>query len=159
MPNYIIPTEENIQSAMAMLFGEDTEISAGEAVAPGTGKVCQIVDYIDPDGATVAACTCDINFGAYSGAALTMMPAATAQDMAKEGDISKPMKDNVYEVMNIISRYLMSENTPHLKLSKSYDEADMPDALKTMVENKAAQVDYSISIPNYGSGNISIYIS
>lgn len=159
MPNYIIPSEDEMLSAMAMLFGEDTEINEGQAIEVGSGKVCQVVDYINLEGATVAACTCDIDFGAYSGAALTMMPAATAQDMAKEGDISQPMKDNVYEVMNIFSRYLMNENTPHLKLHKSYDESDAPTALKTMLENTADQINYSISIPNYGAGNISIFIT
>ena len=46
----------------------------------------------------------DINFVCSSGAALTMVPAKVAQRAAKDNDITPVIKENTWEVFNILSR-------------------------------------------------------
>lgn len=159
MATYVVPSDTDVKNALAMFFGEDTVIGEGENIALDSKEAFQAADFISPEGETVAAFVCDLPLTAYAGAALTMIPAAGAEDAVKTGDVSKLMLDNTYEVVNIISQFLMNNHTPHLKLSKMYSAKEAPDALKEMVGKTAEQISFKVDIPNYGSGNISIMIT
>ncbi len=57
----------------------------------------------------VAICVCGLEFEAYSGAALFMIPADAANEMIAGQSVTDAILDNFYEVMNICSKLLMSD--------------------------------------------------
>ena len=67
------------------------------------------------------------------------------------------MKENVYEVMNICSRLLMSDDTPHLKLENMYnDVAELSEEAVDMIKTAEGSSHFDIDIPNYGKGRLSL---
>ena len=72
--------------------------------------------YVSDDGTPVALCGCDMAFAANSGAALSMLPPNVAKEAAKDKELTPVMLANLHEVMNICTRLMLRDDSPHLKL-------------------------------------------
>lgn len=154
MSGYRKPDAEGVKAIMRMLFGEDVAVTPA-AAPPPAGPVAS---FVDPDGRAVAAAQCDVAFGAYAGAALSMIPPAGAEDAVAEGRLSDGMTDNLHEVMNICSKLFMDDQTPHLRLDRMYAAADeVPDEVQAVLGGTAA--DLLVGIPRYGDGVIRLSVA
>ena len=150
---FLTPTEESLLTTLQFLYGEDLEVSASSA--PESDKALWAL-YVSADGTPVAVASCDVAFGCYAGASLSMIPAGGAQDAAESGEISAGMLENLKEVMNICSNLMMDDSTPHLKFEKVYNSAnDLPDAGKALLDSASGPA-FQVTIPGYGSGVISL---
>lgn len=86
-----------------------------------------------------------------------MLPVTAAKDAIKAKKLEQAMLDNLYEIMNILSTELMSEQTPHLKLATLYpDLGKIPPDVKAMLGAVKGRVDFSVSVPRYGNGGLSL---
>lgn len=152
---FSLPDEPALTQMMAMLYGDSMTVKPGNPVdASGNNPVAV---YVDDNGAPVAACVCDPAFGAYAGAALTMIPPGGASDAAKSGELSGAMMDNLGELMNILSRLFMLGKTPHLKLDTVYPNAgQLPDNVKTMLDAVTGRVGFDVNFDRYGSGVVAL---
>ncbi len=150
-----IPADRETTGVLSMLYGDGLVVKKAEE-NPSIENDALVGLFVDSEGNTVAACTCDVPFAAYGGAALSMMPKGGAEDAAESGEISPVMQENVYEVMNICSRLLMNDSTPHLKLTDMYEGLDkVPEEAVEVIKN-ASGVKFEVEIPNYGKGHLSI---
>lgn len=153
MAGFVKPTNMAILNYLQMLFGDDVKVDKGTSVAPAKGF---IGTFVDDEGQVVGGCVADINFAAYAGAAMSMLPKGAADDAIKSKDVTEVMTGNLGEVFNILSRVVMDEGSDHLRyrevLSPEAD-ADVAGTLKALSENA-----FAISIPKYGKGQLSIYI-
>ena len=130
-----IPNDSDVKQMLGMLYGNGLGVDPGEPVATDAGSRSIVAVYINDAGEPVTACCCDLPFAAYSGAALSMIPAGGAEDAASSGDLTEMMRGNLHEVMNICSRLFISENTPHLKLEALYDNPEvLPEAARTLAQ-------------------------
>ena len=153
--NFIVPTEKSVASLLAMIFGDGLGVDGGDAVDLDSQHVAT---FIDDDDKLVAACACDKAFVAYSGAALSMIPADVANEMINGNTISEALIGNFYEVMNICSKLLMSDTSSHLRLDKTLEPGAGSDALASL--NGASEtVAFCVDIPSYGSGTLTFLIS
>mgnify|MGYP000240575509 CR=1 FL=1 len=92
------------------------------------------------------------------GAALTMVPADAANDMVNSRDFTEVALSNFHEVMNICSRLLMSDDSPHLRLDETLAPASAAHAISA-AETLAKPASFSVDIPQYGKGNIAFRIA
>ena len=152
--NFVQPTLEQVFGMLGMLFGDGTEVTPTEAPDLSLGYVG---NYVNPEGETVAACICDRAATAYFGAALSMLPPGGAADAAKGGEISETMEANLYEIMNILTRLVMDDETPHLKLEKVQKVDD--DAAINAIRENAAGCHFHVVVPRYGSGTLSFLVT
>ncbi len=152
--NFVVPTEQSVASLLAMIFGDGLGVNGGDAADLGSQHVAT---FIDDEDKLVAACVCDKAFVAYSGAALSMIPANVANEMISGNSISDALIGNFYEVMNICSKLLMSDSSAHLRLDKTLDPGTGGDALAAL-EGTAEKVAFRVDIPNYGSGTLTFLI-
>ncbi len=154
--SYYLPNDSETLGVLSMLYGDDIKVANDEeSLAMEDSKLYGL--YVDSEGVPVGVCLCDTHFAAYAGAALSMLPPGGAEDAAESGDISATMKENVYEVMNICSRLLMSDDTPHLKLENMYnDVAELSEEAVEMIKAAEGGSHFGIDIPNYGKGRLSL---
>ena len=155
MPKFRIPTPITTTDILGMVFGEDTDSFDGTPVDPSQSYVAT---FIDDEGELVAIGACDTAFGAYAGAALSLIPKPGAQDAIKEGSLPQPMVDNLYEVMNICTRLLMDDRTPHLRLQQLLAPGESPQEAQALVDAGHA-VHMKVDVPRYGMGLVSFYVS
>ena len=110
--------------------------------------------FINDENEPVAVCASDIEFAAFAGCSLTMLPPGAAEDAVKGKKLEPMMQDNFNEVMNIFSRLFMNDKTPHLRLDKCYSLGDTPQAFLDIANNAENNYSMEIEIPRYGKGNV-----
>ena len=156
--NHPIPDSETVGETFQMLLGRDVGVSDAKPSSDGKQVVAS---FVHADGSAAAACTCEVALAAATGCALSMIPAGTAKDAAKEGALSGSMKSNFYEVMNIFSRLLMNDHSPHLKLAGLFDSiADSPADIADLIANAPERRGYKVSVGGgYGEGVVSVFTS
>ena len=110
-----------------------------------------IAVFQDDDGADAALCFCDWPLAAGLGASLTMIPAAAAEDMANDKELSDLARDNLYEVMNIFSSLFMDDKSAHLKLVEVFPKGskDVP-----TIDGELQTVTFKLDPSPYSPGLI-----
>ena len=160
MEKFAVPDAMDISRLFAMLISDDVEVEPAAESDSGVGNGAYVGNYVaTTNDETAAVCVFDIDLAAYTGASLTMLPADVAKEAIADKELTKIMRDNVYEVMNIVSRSLMNKNTPHLKLEKLYAEADAPDSVKQLLSSAGERCVFKVTVPNYGVGHLSVFVN
>ncbi len=150
-----LPKEISARSIFTMLYGNDVEFNPGSPLS-ATADNSIVAIFVNDEDEPVSACICDYHFAAFAGAALTGIPRGGAEDAAETGEFSKMMLGNLNEIMNICSRLFMDGDSPHLRLGSVYGAEDtVPESALSMIGASQGQVDYSVTIPAYGSGGLS----
>ncbi len=139
-----------------LLLGDDMSVEYRKMPVPTDKGYAAI--YVNKEGEPKAVCVCDVAFAAYSGGAMTMMPPNTCRDAADDGELSEMLVQNLYEVMNICTRLVIDDETPHLRLTELKPAAEIQDIIQPLVaENNRG--DYEIDIPRYGKGLMAFIVA
>ena len=152
---YVIPTPQSISGLLAMIFGDGVDTKDRDA-ADLDGQ--HIATFVDDDDQLVALCACDKEFVAYSGAALSMIPADVANEMISGNSISEAMLGNFYEVMNICSKLLMSDTSAHLRLDKTLSPQESVETVSAL-QGSAQTIGFNVDIPKYGVGMLTFLVT
>lgn len=147
---YLVPKTDRIYDMLSMLCGEELEVS--DTTEPGQPNDFVGI-YIDDTGIPKAACTCDFSFAAYTSAAFTMMPPATAHQTVETKEVTPMLMDTLNEVANILTRVLIDNDTAHLKLKGVKSAAEAKGEL-TVIQMSSKEYDFVVDIPRYGTGRI-----
>lgn len=143
-----------VRQMFATMFGNDVEVGPGSLVE---GDRRMVAVYINDRDEPCCACVSDYNCTAFLGSALSRIPPGGAEYAAKSGDFSEMMLGNFRETMNICSRFFMDSKSPHLRLDLIYStEESAPDDVLALVDSCQWREDFSILIPNYGVGGLSL---
>ena len=153
--NYVVPTPESIASLLSMIFGEALDVSKCDTPVLDDRHAAT---FIDDEDHLVGLCICDKQFVAYSGAALSMIPADVAKDMINGNDVPEAMVGNFGEVMNICSKLMMSESSKHLRLGKTLSPGASADALASLQESAEISA-FGVDIPKYGKGTLTFVVT
>lgn len=153
--DYVMPDTQSIASILEMIFGEGVEVTDAEVIDFDDKHVAT---FMSREQELVALCACDLPFVAYSGAALSMIPANTAKDMANGGGLTEAVLSNFHEVMNICSKLMMSETSAHLRLDKTL-APDQSASAVTALDASASTSVFNVDIPRYGKGVLAFSIA
>ena len=149
------PRPASISNLLSVVFGAELDVKNCDAKELN-GQ--QIATFVNDEDQLVALCACDKQFVAYSGAALSMIPAAIANEMISGNTVTDAMVDNFYEVMNICSKSLMSDTSTHLRLDRALQPTESADAIATLGES-ANVTAFDVGIPQYGNGTLTFVIT
>lgn len=146
MANYKKPDAAELTSMLKMVVGDDCK-GKDDSATMDAGAISFFANYINGDGDLVAWCAVELPTAANLGAALSMIPPGGAEAMVEDKELTPMARDNLYEVMNILSSLLMDDRTPHLKLS-TMDEGAPPTL------DGGDQSSYALELGKYGSGTL-----
>ena len=156
MTQYAIPKQIEVQQMLGMLYDNEISVDEAEPLNTDAGAKTLVAVYIDDEDKPVTVCTCDFNFTAYAGGALTKIPKPGTDEMAESGEFSQMIMGNFYEVMNICSRLFMNSQTPHLRLEKTYTAPeDAPGEVVELLSSSSRKAGFKVNIDGYGDGQIS----
>lgn len=151
----ILPSQEDIYDMLSLLLGDRIVVEYNNIPMNLADKY--VATYIDETGEIGALCCCDAQFAAFAGGSITLMPPDATKDAADFDDLSEMMVSNMYEVMNICTRLVINDETPHLKLDVVKKFEDLQDATAAILaqDNRG---DYTVDIPRYGKGCITFFV-
>jgi hypothetical protein len=107
--------------------------------------------YISDDGGVRALCACDLSFAANAGAELSMLSLAAANDAIEAKELTSAMSDNLREVMNICTRLILKDGSPHLRLQQVIPTREMS-AEAVAIAGSKTRVDFEVGLGRYGTG-------
>jgi len=153
--NYPLPDIAEVKELLGMLFDGLTVKSLPKLGVPPKAS-SYVAVYVSDDGTPAALCGCDMAFAANGGAALSMLAPNVAKEAAKEKELTPVMFANLHEVMNICTRLVLRDDSPHLKLSELCALNALPPAAAAIAAAPRGRVDFEIGLGKYGAGVLSI---
>jgi len=101
----------------------------------------------------------DIECAARLGGALGMLPRGGVDEAIKDIDLSGLLRDNAYEVLNVLSAVFNVGEAPHVRLYELYGPmGGVPGDVHALSQLIGQRMDLEVAIAGYGSGQLSIVI-
>jgi hypothetical protein len=152
---YPLPNVAKVKEVLGMLFdGLDVKPGGTFDQTPGGGAWFGV--FIADGGKAVALCGADVNLAASLGAALSMLPPGAAKDAAKSRELTGTMTDNLREIMNICTRLVMNDTSPHLKLQQIYSVKSLPAPSAAILGAPQGRIEFQVQLAKYGGGVLTL---
>jgi len=150
-----LPDLAQVKELLGMLFDGMTVKVAGK-LDTSAKSGCYSGVYVSDAGVPVGLCACDLPFAANGGAALSMLPPNAAKDAVKDKELTPVMLANLHEVMNICTRLLLRDDSPHVKLRELCPIASLPAAAAAILNAPNGRIDFEIGLGKYGAGRLAV---
>lgn len=151
-----MPDALQAKDFFADLLGKDV---VAEAIADfdltdeTLNPVCGL--FVEESGELSGLCIADLAWASYSGAGLAMIPLPVAEETIESGVLAGTLRENFYEVANIITALLNGPSVAHLKISELVD--GVPPEARDLVIKASGRRSFRCTLPEYGSGTIALY--
>lgn len=110
--------------------------------------------FVDDAGVLIGACVADLSLAANAGAALAMISAQVAKEAVAAGVLADNLRENFYEVVNIVSALLNGPSVPHLRLGELVD--GVPADVVELAARAAGRKHYDVTIVGYDGGVLAL---
>jgi len=156
-----LPNPQDVKEMLEMLLGREVEIATGADMPSLTAEGGQVVGVFetDPYRKLVALWVSDLGLSAAIGAAIGLLPAATAAEAAELG-LTSVLAENVREAVNVAGSLLNAEGSPHVVLKDVYLPGErLPADVATLVSSYVPRHNLKVVVANgYGEGVLSIVV-
>jgi hypothetical protein len=151
-----IPIQEAVRDFFTDLLGRGVAATKRSAIAYDDPLI--VGRYLDDDGETAALLVSDVDFAAFSGAALAMIPKVVAGEAIKAGELTDALSENFREVVNVFSSLLNAPTTPHLVLKSLERHPEETEDLADVLDAPRRRRDFDVTIEGYGSGVLAVLV-
>jgi hypothetical protein len=156
MTTLVLPSPKDVRDLVEGLLGRDVTVAPGRPVTPTADVRAGVGVYVDDQLHLAAAAAADLPLCAFAGAALGLIPAATAEGAAEEG-LTPAMWENFCELLNIGASLLNRDGAAHLRLYTTTSPADLPaNDVAELLRGFGHRIDLQVTIAGYGTGGLSI---
>jgi len=150
-----LPDVALVKELLGMLF-DGLTVKPGPKLDASPKSNSYFGVYVSDDGTPLAVCGCDLAFATNSGAALSMLPPNVAKEAAKDKELTPVMLANLHEVMNICTRLMLRDDSPHVKLRELCAVSALPPPAVAILSAPKGRVDFEVGLGKYGAGVISV---
>jgi hypothetical protein len=152
-----LPTMHSVRVVLEGLVGRTIDFSDCHAV-PRISSNVRAVYATDEDQLAAVAVT-DIQGAARLGGALGMLPKGGVDDVIDDHDLTGLIRDNVYEVLNVLGSVFNVADAPHVRLTEMYGPGQSaPDEVENLAYAAGGRLDIEVSIAGYGNGRLCIVV-
>lgn len=154
-----LPTPKEIRDLLGDLFDREVTLSTSAPLAPGPTVPASIGVLVDDYLEIAALVVTDLPMSAYAGAAIGLVPAASAQACVDDGRLDDVLVENLYEVVNIVSSLFNVPGARHLKLHALHPAGgDLDPNLRMRALTLGRREDVAVTIGGYGTGRFSLVL-
>jgi len=152
-----MPAPKEIRDLFADLLGRAIQVNLADPVGAAELRMLTLGVYVD-DGLKLAAVIgMDLPLAAYSGAAIGLVPVATATACVEAGVMNPMIEENVVEVFNILASLVNKPGAPHVRMYQTFMPGDpAPADANSLIQAMGNRLDVTIDVHGYGAGKMSI---
>jgi hypothetical protein len=154
-PGRRLPIPEDLSSFLTELLGQPIAVSKSNEIELSSEEHQFVTGrYVDDKNRLLCACVADVALAATAGAALALIPRATADEAILAGELDENLSDNYHEVVNILSKFLNGPTVPHVRLTELV--AGVPDDLGVLLKGTTRRRDYDVTVVGYPGGHLTL---
>jgi hypothetical protein len=158
--HYPVPIQEDIRDLLVNLLGRTVAVDKVSPLVLEDDTVAAVAEYVTDDDRPDALAVLDSRFAVRAGAALVMVPSNVAEQDLKAKELPESHLENVQEVLNVLSRLLNSEGSPHLRLRAVHRlPGDLPAGVADLLDHPEFRRDFAVFIEGYGDGRFSLLVN
>ncbi|HEX2902117.1 MAG TPA: hypothetical protein VHO01_01560 [Jatrophihabitans sp.] len=153
-----LPSNKDIKDLLEGMLGRDVSLEPAATTLSSTDTIGSLIaTYCDDDSRTRAVLGWSIDAGAHVGAAIGLVPAPLAKEMAAEQFLRLDIADNLAEVSNVMAALFDKPGNPHVRMQDRYcPAASAPAELSSFLYTNADRLDLDITVKGYGSGKLAL---
>jgi hypothetical protein len=152
-----LPSRHAVRSLVEGLVGRDVELTDGNPVPPKTTNVVAV--YVNQRLAVSALAVLNLEGAARLGGALGMLPRGGVEDAIAERNLPEMLRNNCYEVLNVLSAVFNAANAPHVRLYEMYGpNGPLPADIASLSAAVGSRMDVKLGIAGYGDGALSLVV-
>jgi hypothetical protein len=150
-----LPTRHSIRTLVEGLIGRDVELKDTDPISPKTTNLIAV--YVTDKLAVSAVAVLDLEGAARLGGSLGMLPKGGVDDAIAERDLSALLRDNAYEVLNVLAAVFNVDDAPHVRLYQMYGpNGSVPSDVLALSQVIGSRMDLTLNISGYGTGQLAI---
>ena len=150
-----LPGRAAVRSLVEDLVGRPVELSDASPVPNRPNNVVAV--YVTDQLAMTAVAVVDLAGAARLGGALGMLPRGGVEDAIDEGALSGMLRENCYEVLNVLSATFNVADAPHVRLYEMYGpDVSLPSDVAALAHTAGNRLDVLLSIAGYGDAHVSV---
>ena len=152
-----LPSRAALRGLVEDLVGRPVELSDGDPVPASTTNVVAV--YVNDTLGLAAVVVVDLAGAARVGGALGMLPRGGVDDAIDEQDVSGMLRDNCYEVLNVLASTFNAPGAQHVRLYEMYGpNVSMPADVAALTARAGERLDVVLSIAGYGDAHVSVVV-
>ena len=152
-----LPSRAAVRALVEDLVGRDVELRDGDPVTASPTNVVAV--YVNDALGLSAAVVVDLAGAARIGGSLGMMPRGGVDDAIDEKDVSGMLRDNCYEVLNVLASVFNTPGAPHVRLYEMYGpHASLPADAAALTTRVGERLDVVLTIAGYGDAAVSVVV-
>lgn len=155
-----LPAALEVRELLEGLLGRDVEAVVGTgAVDPHQHPGAVVGAYVDDALQLRALTVMDMPLAAWAGAAIALVPAATAASCVDDGLITPALFENTAEILNVAASLFNHDGCPHLRLYETYAPREaLPGDIAKWVLAFVRRLDMELTVSGYGTGRMSVLV-
>jgi hypothetical protein len=148
-----MPDAKGVRDMLSDMFGRDVDVSPGVPPLAADLVKTTVAVFADDHYHLAAVLGMDLQLSAFSAAAIGLIPAGAAQDCIEDRELSQALRENVFEVCNMLGGLLNRDGFPHVRMDKVVYPGETPpnDAAGRLLA-LGNRLDLQVKITGYGAG-------
>jgi hypothetical protein len=152
-----LPSRHAVRSLIGDLVGRDVELNDCDPLPRRATNVVAV--YVDDRTSMTAVIVVDLACAARLGGSLGLLPPGGVEDAIDDKDFFDLLRDNCYEVLNVLAAVFNVPNAPHVRLYEMYASDDaVPADVAGLAYAAGGRMDVVLSIAGYGDGRLAVVI-
>ncbi len=154
-----LPHAKEVKDTLSDLLGRSVEVAPGDPFSGAVPGGAAFAVYVDERMRTRTVGVVDLALCARAGAAIGLVPVQMADAALAERTLPDSLRDNVFEIMNVLAGVLNGDEHPRVRL---YDVHHAGDPAPSDVPGLAAvlgrRLDLEVDLAAYGTGRLSFVV-
>ena len=152
-----LPNRAAVRSLVEDLVGRSVELTDADPVSVAPSNVVAV--YVTDQLSMSAVAVVDLAGAARLGGALGLLPRGGVDDAIDQGDLSGMLRENCYEVLNVLAATLNAPGAPHVRLYEMYGpNASLPADVAVLAQATGQRLDVRLAIAGYGDVHLSVVV-
>ena len=152
-----VPARQAVRTVFEGMVGRGVDLSDGDPVQVSGTALTAV--YVTDTLAVAAVAVVDLPGAARLGGALGMVPKGGVDDAVEDKVLPETLKDNCFEVLNVLASVFNAPGTPHVRLGQVFGPGEAPTAdVRSLAATLGSREDVTMEIAGYGRGNLSIVV-
>lgn len=153
-----LPQIKDVRDMLEGLLGRNVTMAPAAPVEPD--KPVAVGVFVDDNTRTAAVAIASLEFAAYAGASIGLVPAGGAEAAIEDGELPASVRDNFFEVLNVLSALFNTPGHPHLRLYAAYEPGEAPPSdVAALMRTYGGRLDLAVTVAGYGDGGLSLLLA